>query len=144
MRAQLTRGVTPDQLALTIAVGAACSVFPFLGTTTVLTLLVGVALRLNQPILQTVNYLFTGAQLALILVYVRLGEFIWRADPVPLSVSQIVADFRSDPKLFMQRFGWTGVHAFTAWLFSVPLIVAGLYFSVRPALRRLAAWRAPR
>ena len=138
LRAQLTQGVTPDRLAFTVAVGTACSVLPFLGFTTLLTLAVGLALRLNQPILQVVNYLLSAVQFALILVYVRIGEVIWRAAPVPLSVSSLVADFRADPGAFMARFGWTGVHAATAWLLSVPLIVAAVYFPLRPALRRLS------
>ena len=109
------------------------------GTTTLLNFGVGLTLRLNQPILQTINYLLTAGQLALILVYVRLGEFIWRADRVPLSVSQILADFRTSPKLFFQRFGWTGVHAFTAWVLTAPFLIAAIYFAARPLLRRLAA-----
>jgi len=141
LRAQLTQGVTHDQLALTLAVGTACSLFPFLGTTTLLNLGVGLALRLNQPILQTINYLLTAAQLALILVYVRIGEFLWRAAPVPLSVTQLLADFRTSPKLFFQRFGWTGVHSFTAWMLTAPLLIAVIYFATRPLLRRLAAAR---
>lgn len=141
LRTQLTQGVTPDKLALTIAVGIACSVLPFLGFTTVLNLGAGLWLRLNHPILQTVNYLFGAVQLALILVYVRIGEWIWRAPHVPLSLTQLTADFRADPWGFFARFAWTGVHAGTAWLLSVPLIVAGFYFALRPALRRLAARR---
>ena len=38
----------------------------------------------------------------------------------------------------LMRFGWTGVHAATAWLLSVPLIVAAVYFPLRPALRRVS------
>ena len=77
-------------------------------------------------------------QLVLILAYVRAGEFIWRADPMPLSVTTLVSSFRADPWPFLQRFGLTGVHAATAWLLSVPLIVATLYFSLRPAFHRFA------
>lgn len=143
LRAQLTQGVTPDRLAFTLAVGTACSLLPFLGCTTLLNLAVGLWLRLNQPILQTVNYLLSAAQLALILVYVRLGELIWRAPPMPLSIAQLLQSFRADPWAFLQRFGWTGVHAATAWVLSVPLIVGGLYFPLRPFLRRLAAVRRP-
>jgi uncharacterized protein (DUF2062 family) len=33
IKAQLTQGVTPDRLALTLGVGTACSLFPFLGFT---------------------------------------------------------------------------------------------------------------
>ena len=138
LRTQLTQGVTPDLLARTIAIGTACSLLPFLGFTSLLNLAVGLTLRLNQPLLQTLNQLLGPLQLVLILAYVRVGEFIWRAEPMPLSVSTIVTSFRADPWAFLQRFGWTGVHAATAWLLSVPLIVAALYYSLRPALRRFA------
>ena len=138
LRTQLTQGVTPDLLARTIAVGTACSLLPFLGFTSLLNLAVGLTLRLNQPLLQALNQLLGPLQLVLIVAYVRVGEFIWRAEPMPLSVSTIVTSFRADPWAFLQRFGWTGVHAATAWLLSVPLIVAALYYSLRPALRRFA------
>ena len=141
LRVQLTQGVSPDRLALTIAIGTACSILPFLGFTTLLNLGVGLWLRLNHPLLQIVNYLLGGVQLALILVYVRVGEFIWRAPHLPLSLTQLTADFRADPWGFFARFAWTGVHAGTAWLISAPLIVAVLYYSLRPAMHRLAAFR---
>lgn len=139
LRAQLTQGVTPDRIALTLAVGTACSLLPFLGFTSLLNLGVGLWLRLNQPILQTLNQLLGPVQLALILVYVRAGEFIWRAPPMPLSVAQLLQSFHADPAGFFRRFGWTGLHAATAWLLSVPLIVAGLSFALRPFTRRLSA-----
>jgi uncharacterized protein (DUF2062 family) len=41
VRAQLTRGVTPDQLARTLAIGTACSLLPFVGCTSVFNLGVG-------------------------------------------------------------------------------------------------------
>ena len=143
LRAQLTQGVTPDRLALTLALGTACSLLPFFGFTWLINLLVGLALRLNQPILHTLNQLLGPLQLALILVYVRAGEFIWRATPVPLSLPTLVAAFRADPWAFLERFGLTGVHAATAWLLSVPVIVAAVYYPLRPVLRRLARLRPP-
>ncbi len=141
LRAQLTQGVTPDRIAFTLAVGTACSLLPFLGFTSLLNLGVGLWLRLNQPILQTLNQLLGALQLALILVYVRLGEIIWQAPAIPLSIPQLMSSFRADPWAFLQRFGWTGVHAATAWILSVPLIIAAIYFPLRPVLRRLAGRR---
>ena len=129
LRAQLTQGVTPDRLALTLAVGTACSLLPFLGFTTLLNLGVGLWLRLNQPILQTVNYLLGAVQLGLILVYVRAGEFIWRAPAMPLSVPTLLQAFRADPLAFLRRFAWTGVHAGTAWLLTAPLLIAAAAFA---------------
>ncbi len=138
IRALLTQGMTPDRIALTLAVSTACSLLPFLGFTSLLNLGVGLSLRLNQPIMQTLNQLLGPLQLGLILVYVRLGEKIWGAPPMPLSVSTLIRSFRENPGAFLQRFGWTGVHAATAWALTVPFIVAGLYFFLRPLLRRFA------
>ena len=56
---QLTQGVTPQKVALSLAVGSALALFPILGTTTALCLVAGVALGLNQPIIQGVNALCT-------------------------------------------------------------------------------------
>ena len=135
----LTHGVTPDKVAATIAVGTACSLFPFLGFTTMLNLGVGLWLRMNQPILQTINYLITPLHLVMIVVYVRIGEKIWGATDQAFSVAEVVTTFR-DASLgeFFARFGGAGVHAFTAWALSVPLIVAGIYYPLRPVLRSTA------
>ncbi len=137
--AQLTQGVTPDKLAFTLGVGTACSLFPFLGFTSLLNLGVGLALRMNQPILQALNQLLGPVQLALILVYVRGGELLWGAGPSQFTLAEMLRIFReASLGEFFARFGWAGVYAFTAWIVTAPLVVAALTFAVRPALRRLA------
>ena len=139
IRAQLTQGVTPDKIALTLGVGTVCSVFPFLGFTTVLNLGAGIAVRLNQPILQTVNVLLGPVQLALILVFVRIGETIWREPESRFTVSEMLRGFREASfGGFLERFGWAGIHALTAWLVTAPLLIALVFFVTRPALRRTA------
>jgi uncharacterized protein (DUF2062 family) len=140
VRAQLTQGVTPDKIALTLGVGTACSLLPFLGLTTLLNLGVGLALRMNQPILQTLNQLLGPVQLALILVHVRLGEWLWRAEGDRFTVGEMMRVFRESTLAeFFARFGWAGIHALSAWLLLAPVLAAVVYFSVRPALRRAAA-----
>ncbi|HEX2854658.1 MAG TPA: DUF2062 domain-containing protein [Opitutaceae bacterium] len=139
LRAQLTQGATPDRLALSLAVGTACSVMPLIGVTTALNFGVALWLRLNQPVMQILNQLLAPVHLILIIVYVRLGEKIWGAVPVPISIPVLVRAFRDDPVAFLHRFGWTGVHAATAWALSVPLIVAVVYYALRPAMRALSS-----
>lgn len=136
----LTQGVTPDKLAATLAVGTVCSFFPFLGTTAALNLGVGLWLRMNQPVLQTLNQLLGPIHVVMILVYVRLGEMLWRAPEADrFSIVDMVRAF-ADLSFgdFLQRFGWAGVHAFTAWALTAPLLFAVLYFPLRPLLRRCA------
>lgn len=135
----LTHGVTPDKVAATLAVGTACSLFPFLGFTTMLNLGVGLWLRMNQPILQTLNYLLTPLHLVMIVVYVRVGERIWGSSGVAFTIADVADTFRTASiGEFLARFGWAGVHAFTAWIISVPVIVCCIYYPLRPVLRTTA------
>lgn len=140
IRAQLRQGVAPEAIARALAVGTVCSIFPFLGFTTLLNLGVGFALRMNQPILQTLNQLLGPVQLGLILVYVRIGEVLWRATDDRFTIAELLQAFRDKSIAdFFERFGWAGIHAFTAWLLTAPVVMAVVYFAVRPALRR--SWR---
>jgi uncharacterized protein (DUF2062 family) len=142
--AQLTQGVTPDRLAATLAVGTACSLFPFLGLTSLLNLVVGIRLRMNQPILQTLNQLLGPLHLLMILAYVRLGEWLWRASDARFTIGDMIRTFRDETFLvFLERFGWAGIHALSAWIITTPLLVAAIYYPLRPVLRRLARLRQP-
>src|SRR3546814_7810456 len=53
--AQLRQGITPERIALTLALASIISVFPILGSTTLLCALVAAWLRLNQPLIQLAN-----------------------------------------------------------------------------------------
>lgn len=137
---QLTQGVTPQKISFTLAVGSVCSLFPFLGFTALLNLFVGIILKLNQPILQTLNQLMTPIHIPLILVYVKIGEWIWQAEESVFSISYILQQFAELSIMeFLQKFGWAGVHAFTAWGISAPLIFIAVYYPLRPLIKKLAA-----
>lgn len=134
---QLRQGVTPEQIARTVAVGTACSLLPFLGFTSLLNLIVGCALRMNQPLLQALNQVLGPVQLMLILVHVRIGEAMWRAQDSAFRVSDMLQVFREKTfGEFLERFGWAGLHALTGWLVTAPVMVAAVYIAVRPLLRR--------
>lgn len=138
--ALFTQGITPDKVSLTLAVGTACSLFPFLGFTSLLNLAVGLRLRMNQPLLQTLNQLIGPVHLVMIVVYVRLGEWIWRAQEDRFTIAEMLRVFReASLGEFLHRFGWAGVHAFTAWALTTPLLTAALYYLLRPMLHRLAS-----
>lgn len=140
VRQQLTQGVTPDRIAATIGVGTVCSLLPFLGFTTLLNLGVGLALRMNQPILHALNTVLGPLQLVLILVYVRGGEWIWGHSGAAFTLGEMMREFRERSLLqFIQQFGWAGIHAFTAWILTAPIVAGVLYVSFRPLLRRAAA-----
>jgi Uncharacterized protein conserved in bacteria (DUF2062) len=134
--AQLTQGVTPQKIALTIALGITLGIFPILGATTLLCLGFGLCLKLNQPILQAVNYFVSALQLALIIIFVRIGEFIVRAQPVQLSIPGTFREFHESPAGFFREFGLTGLHAIIGWMLIAPGLVVILYFSLLPFLQK--------
>jgi uncharacterized protein (DUF2062 family) len=136
--AQLTQGVTPQKIALTIALGFNLGIFPIMGSTTVLCAIVGVCLKLNQPVIQLVNWLVYPLQLATILIFVRIGEWIMRAPPVPFSIPELLRKFEASPRKFLQEFGMTGVHGIVAWAIIAPFVAALIYFILLPPLKKLA------
>jgi uncharacterized protein (DUF2062 family) len=136
---QLTQGLSPDAIALTIAVGLAIAVIPVVGTTTVLCTTSAIVLRLNQPLIQAINYLSFPLQLAFILPYLRLGRLLFGGPAVHLSAAELAAFVTSRPAEALEALWRVTLQALGAWVLTAPFIAAAVYFSVRPVLRATAA-----
>jgi uncharacterized protein (DUF2062 family) len=136
--AQLTQGVTPQKLALTIALGLMLGIFPILGSTTALCALAGIILKLNQPVIQLLNYLSYPLQLALLIPFYRAGEHLLGRAPIPLSVALLFDRFSADFWQFLRDFGMIAVGGILVWFIIAPLGFAAVYGAALPALRRLA------
>ncbi len=136
--AQLRQGTTPEKIALTIALGGTLGIFPILGTTTLLCGLAAATLRLNQPIIQLVNYFAYPLQLALIIPIYRLGETVFRKPHVPLSIPLLFERFQADFVQFLKDFGIIAVQGIAVWCLIAPIAAALVYYTVRPPLRILA------
>ena len=135
---QLRQGITPEKIALTIALGFVLGVFPILGATTLLCALAAFALRLNQPVIHLVNYFAYPAQFALLLPFYRAGETLFGKPHVPLSIPFLLGSFRDDPAHFLRELGVIGLQGIVVWALLAPVLAAFLYFAFRPPLRALA------
>jgi len=132
----LRQGVTPEKIALSVALGAALGVFPALGWTTTLCAIAALVLRLNLPAIQIVNYFMYPLQLALLLPFFRLGEKLFGARHMPLSISQIFQLIHNGVWNAI-RFLWTTTwHAIVVWTILAPVFVAIAYALLTPLLRR--------
>lgn len=132
---QLTQGITPEKIALTLAVGSALALFPILGTTTLLCLLAGVILRLNQPIIQIINALCTPIHLPVIYCMVRLGAWFFNVPSEHLGIRMMNHMLWEDPKEFFEKFGLTALHAIAAWCVILPFWLVIIYLIALPVLR---------
>jgi uncharacterized protein (DUF2062 family) len=136
--AQFKQGISAEKLALTIALGLTLGIFPIIGASTALCLAVGVWLKLNQPVIQLANWIAAPLQVPLVLGFVRMGEWITRAQPVTFSVPELFVKFRESPAKFMQEFGLTGLRGILAWAVIAPLLIPLIYFLLLPPLHKLA------
>jgi uncharacterized protein (DUF2062 family) len=127
LKNQLTQGATPKALAITCAVGATLAIFPLLGFTTFLCILVGVGLKLNQPILQAVNYLLYPIQILLIPVFLKIGEMLTGSEKVSFNPSTVVSEFMADPRIFLANYGMAGLHAVLVWMVLAPILAWIIY-----------------
>jgi len=134
----LTQGITPEKIALSLALGLALGIFPVLGSTTLLCALAAIVLRLNLPAIQLVNYFAYPLQLAFLVPFIRMGKFLLRARPLQLSLAQMLDMARADLWHALSVLWLTALQAIAAWLLVSPILIPVLYFLFLMLVRRLA------
>jgi hypothetical protein len=136
----LKQGISPQRLALTLALGFTIGCVPMVGVPTVACTAIALGLGLNLPAIQAANYLAMPFQLALIMPFLKLGGRVLTFGIRP--------DFESAGMLAGSPLLKTAVHAgsmageaMVGWaLFAVPaavLMTAGLTVALKrvPALK---------
>jgi uncharacterized protein (DUF2062 family) len=132
----LRQGVTPEKIALSVALGAALGLFPALGWSTTLCAIAAIVLRLNLPAIQIVNYFVYPAQIALLVPFFRWGEKLFRAPHFPISVPQIYGLFHAGAWIVVKLLWTTIWHAIVVWGMIAPFFVGLVYVILIPLLRR--------
>lgn len=136
--AQLRQGITPEKLALTLALGVVLGSFPILGAATLLCTVAAAVLRLNQPVIQVVNQAAYPLQLALLIPHYRAGEWLFRSPPVPLSLPLLFERFEADWSRFLHDFGQLALQGIAVWCLLAPLAATAIYLTSCRPLRVLA------
>jgi uncharacterized protein (DUF2062 family) len=128
-------GLSPEGLAWSLSVGLALGINPMYGTSTVLCLGVAMLFRLNQPAMQLANYLAYPLQLALLIPFIRLGERLFGAPRLPISIAAVQESLKAGVWAMLQAL-WTSLwHASVVWLLVVPIPAALLAWVLIPIFR---------
>ena len=130
-------GITPERLAFCIALGIAVGIIPALGITTLLCTLAAILLRLNLAAILAVNYFVHPFQIALLIPFIRAGEWLFGSRPLELSFKQIQKMFETDLLETVIGLWATTMRAIAVWLLVAPVVVAVVYSILRPLLRKL-------
>ena len=124
----LKQGITPRKLALTVALGFVIGLFPSLGITSILCILLALILRLNVPAILLINFFAYPLQLIFFIPFIKIGELIFGATPLPLSFTQIISMVEADLSNTMNILWMANVMGMFAWLIlAIPLAII-LYF----------------
>lgn len=131
IKKQIKQGVTPEKIALTVAMGSVLGLFPVPGVTTLLCVMAASVLRLNHAVIQVVNYAVYPLQLILMGGYYALGSQWFGLGDATTSVVTLTT-------LLQDNF-WGGLwsmkqyilYAMAVWMVTSPVIAVGLYLPVR-------------
>ena len=137
VRAWLGQGISPQRLAITLALGFAIGCLPVVGIPTLLCAGLALGLRLNLPAMQAANYAAMPFQLALIVPFVRLGGWLFSSAPERAALSGVWLH-PSASGLALQSGAMVG-HTLTAWLVIAAPAVLLLFTPLTLVLRRIPA-----
>jgi uncharacterized protein (DUF2062 family) len=141
LRTLLVQGVTPEKIAMSIAIGLIVGIFPVMGTTTILCTAAAAALRLNMVAVHTVHYAMTPVQLLLIIPFVRVGEHVVGAEPQPLTISEGMALLAQGVVHAVVTLWSAIVHAVVGWIVIGPFAIALCYYALRWILQKTSLAR---
>lgn len=136
--ALLRQGLSPQELALCVALGAGIGLFPVLGISTPVLTLLALWLRLNLAAIQLISWGIGPLQLLLALPFMRLGEWVVGATPQPLTLAASM-DILSQGVVHAVITLWDAmIHASIGWILVGPLGIYVLYRVLLPIFSNAA------
>jgi uncharacterized protein (DUF2062 family) len=131
-------GVTPRQLAFTIALGFAIGCIPLLGVTTAICALVAVVLRLNMPAIQAANWLAMPLQVILLIPFLRLGQWLFPGNAISFDRAELLARMEAAPWHAVGQMGSMLGHAVLAWSITATPALLLMTLLLTPLMHRVS------
>ncbi|MFP4023703.1 MAG: DUF2062 domain-containing protein [Thiohalospira sp.] len=132
----LKEGLSPEKLALSVALGFTIGILPVLGITTIMCALVAVIFRINMPAIQLINYFVYPLQLVLFIPFLKFGAFIFHSEGLIFSISFIKELLQQDFWLAAKLFWKANLGAIIMWFALSPFIITIIYYAVLPAFKK--------
>ncbi|HSI90782.1 MAG TPA: DUF2062 domain-containing protein [Adhaeribacter sp.] len=133
----LKAGITPEKLALTVALGAIIGLIPAIGVTTLIGTLVAARLRLNTPILLLISYFVNPIQILIAIPLVKLGIFLFGGVPLRYTLAQIMEMFQADWVATLNQLWVANLLGVAAWALLAAPFGLTVYYATLPVFRRV-------
>jgi uncharacterized protein (DUF2062 family) len=132
----LKEGLTPKKLSLVITIGITVSIFPVIGTTTLICTLIAFLFNLNLPAIQLANYAGFPLQITLFFPFLKIGEIISTVSLEPISKTQLLSTFNEGIFYAIQSLSNYLIIACLGWLLLIIPIFIFLYILIIFVLRK--------
>ena len=123
-----SQGISPQKVSLAISFGLCVGIIPLLGTTTLLCTGIALALRLNMPIIQAVNYVVYPFQLLLFIPFLKAGAYI-SGQQFNYTLTEIQFLIQNDLWNSILKLMYANVFGLLIWLFLTPILFGCIYFA---------------
>lgn len=134
----LKQGLTPDRLALTLALGVACGLVPMPGMTTLLATTLAWRLRLNVAAMLLLGHVLTPLQVLLFVPFFRWGARLFHhSAAAALTITQIRHQFLHPSAAGGALLWRASLGALLLWAVAMVPLTFLLYRGLRPVLERL-------
>lgn len=133
----LRQGISPERLALTLALGFAVGCIPVIGIPTVICGVLALGLGLNLPAIMAANYAAFPLQLILILPLVRLGGWLFSSPATPATDAHLL--LHASVWSLFSHVGILASQALLAWLITAIPAVLFMTACFTLLLRRVPA-----
>lgn len=136
-QAWMRTGISPQRLALTLALGFAIGCIPVVGIPTALCIVVALPFRLNLPAIQAANYAAMPLQVALIFPFLRLGSWMFASGAQSSPSARMM--LHGSPMKLIWASGSMAGEALAAWLVIAVPMVAMMTLVLTLLLRKVPA-----
>ena len=134
----LKQGISPEMLALSIALGFIIGIIPMIGVSTAICAILALRFGLNIVAIQLVNYIAYPLQLIFYIPFIKAGEKMFGYTSSSFTISEIVGLFNKGFIRAVKILWLANLQGLIAWIIiSVPVSLL-LYYLFLFLLRKFA------
>ena len=131
-------GMSIEKIALCVCLGIVLGIFPILGSTTLLCAAAAIFLRLNQPLIQLVNYAVYPLQLLLLAFFYGAGNWLFKGQNPVSAGAHVVGMLQDDMWGSLAAMWDMTIFAVLLWVLIGPVLAVILYVILMPLIRKLS------
>jgi uncharacterized protein (DUF2062 family) len=121
-------GLTPENLAFSVTLGIISGIFPVIGMTTLLSIVLTMLFRQNLIIVQSVQWILALVQVLLIIPFMQFGAYLLHQSVVHINMEQISHAFQPGMISGIKTVGIFHLYGIFTWLILIIPAGAASYY----------------